>query len=207
MQVRVGGVSQGAAARGWRPFCKKAWRKTRKSARRGEMCVVHAGVPRTVHAGGGDKQALPLSRFPPWPFREEGHNENHGLSIPRPAPRPFRRRTRDASGAAEKVGRGVKGRGCTAKKQCRPQAQKRQAPAGRCGGKKQRLAVRSYGRRNAMPCVAKAGYTEVSARYIRTRIRTQDMRGYPLPPFGPPLPACISAHATTDRTQKDTPTL
>ena len=163
---------QGAAARGWRPFCKKAWRKTYKNGMARGRC-------RRVN----------------------------GLSIPRPAPRPFRRRARDASGAAEKVGRGVKGRGCTAKKQCRPQAQKRQAPAGRCGGKKQRLAVRSYGRRNAMPCVAKAGYTEVSARYISTRISTQDMRGYPLPPFGPPLPACISAHATTDRTQKDTPTL
>ena len=60
----VGSTVQGAAARGSRPFCKKAWRKARKSARRGEMCVVHAGVPRTVHAGGGANR---LCRFPVFP--------------------------------------------------------------------------------------------------------------------------------------------
>ena len=41
-----------------------------------------------------------LRRFPvfPEPFQEEGHNENCGrFSLPRPAPRPFRRRTREES--------------------------------------------------------------------------------------------------------------
>ena len=303
---------QGAAARGSRPFCKKAWRKTRKSARRGEMCVVNAGVPRTVHAGGGGTNRL--CRFPVFPrglFGRRGTTKitacpsrarrparsgagrgtlgvycgycmqttgaktksgesagsaeapepvQRGMRVPqceerrnyrackcawavshkalrrgagglfakRPGEKPENPRGGErcalsmpacralfmpagggqtgfaafpfspvafSGGGAQRksqpvhpapgappvpapdagcVGRGGKGRtGCKrARVYCKkavPAASAKKTGAGsRSGDKKQRLAVRSYGRRNAMPCVAKAGYTEVSAIYKYT---------------------------------------
>ena len=79
MQVREGGAIQGAAARGSRPFCKKAWRKTRKSARRGEMCVVNAG-------GGGINRFCRFAAFPFSPVAFSGGGAQRKSQPVHPAP-------------------------------------------------------------------------------------------------------------------------